>query len=132
MSLPAHLDPEAADAMPRQNRSTRQAFRALADPAMRGCPCGRRRPMARSSRGAPTVYDDTPAPPDRPAVSVRDFHFGAYSGLRLAGCGINGGLRRMNDLATPEAAVPKNRSRMEGTGFGGRLFELQIGRESAS
>jgi hypothetical protein len=58
---------------------------------------------------------------------MRDFLFGAYSGLRLAGCGINGGLRRMNDLATPEADMVRDQSSLDAAAATLRLEESQPG-----
>jgi len=67
----------------------------------------------------------TLVPPDRSATSVRDFLFGAYSGLRLAGYGINGGLRRMSDLETPEAGMMRDHSSLAAAPATLRLEESQ-------
>ena len=50
-----------------------------------------------------------------------------FGGLRLAGCGINRGLRGMSDLETPEAGMMRDHSSLEAAPATFRCEELQPG-----
>jgi hypothetical protein len=54
---------------------------------------------------------------------------GFLRGLRLAGYGINGGLRHMSDLETPEAEMMRDQSSVEAASATLRLEESQPGRD---
>ena len=52
----------------------------------------------------------TPAPPDHPAASSEGFSFRCLQWIEAWGYGINGGLRGMSDLETPEADMMRDQS----------------------